>query len=279
MIKKILLSGFSLAITFILVSAINKPNSGGAPSASTGAPSEQTCAMSTCHDDNGVNIGTAKLSIEAPDSIGLNEEVTLKVSLEDVDKIRFGFQVTALDQNNKMVGEFIVTDDERTQVLGDNSNFPDRKYLTYTYMGTLSKAGGAQWEAKWKPTNYTGKVTFYVAGISANNNGNDKGDFTYTTSKAVKVGSFSARNSEKIHQESVRVSISNQELTISNPNFANIKNISITDINGKVILNQEVNQSNAYSTLVLPEFTKGILIVNLITTTGKITQKLFATHD
>ena len=55
MIKKLSLSGFGLVATFILISAINKPTSSGAPSASTGGGGEQTCAMSTCHDDNSIN--------------------------------------------------------------------------------------------------------------------------------------------------------------------------------------------------------------------------------
>lgn len=277
MIKKISIPGFAVMASLILLSAINKPNSSGAPSASTGAPGEQTCAMSSCHDDNSVNSGTAKLSIEIPPTIIAGEDATIKIKIKDAGKTRFGFQVTALNDANVKVGEFSITDSVRTQTLGGNTSFPDRQYLTYTYYGTLDADGEAEWEAKWKTT-LKGNVTFYVAGISANNDGQDKGDFVYTTTKSITVSE--ASKTEKIdYSKALDVIISKSELTIINPYFNYIKTISLTDVNGKSVLYKTLNTASANTKISIPEMNSGIIIATIETTTGTITKKLFITHD
>lgn len=277
MIKKISISGFAVVASLILLSAINKPESSGAPSASTGAPGEQTCAMSTCHDDNSVNSGTAQLSIEIPATIKAGEDATIKIKIKDAGKTRFGFQVTALNDANKKVGEFIITDSERTQTLGGNTSFPDRQYLTYTYYGTLDNDGEAEWEAKWK-TETKGNVTFYVAGISANNDGQDKGDFVYTTTKSITVSE--ASKTEKIsYSKAVDLTITKTKLSIINPYFNAIKSISLTDINGKSILFETLNNADANTEISIPELNNQIVVATIETATGTITKKLFVTND
>jgi len=277
MIKKLSLSGFGLMATFILLSAINKPSSSGAPSASTGGGGEQTCAMSTCHDDNSPNSGTAQLSVEIPDVAIVGGEIPIKVKIKDAGKIRFGFQVTALDESNNKVGEFIITDTERTQVLGGNNSFPDRQYLTYTYLGTIDTDGEAEWEAKWKSTT-KGKITFYVAGISANNDGQDKGDYTYTTSKSIYVGG-NLKITKINYSNNINFKLTNSFLTLTNPYFNYIKTLTVTDVNGKTIFTKTLNTADANLEIKLPELTTGIVIATLKTNTGTITKKLFATHD
>lgn len=277
MIKKISLSGFGLVATFILISAINKPTSSGAPSASTGGGGEQTCAMSTCHDDNSINSGTAQLSVEIADMVKVGEDATIKVKIKDVGKTRFGFQVTALDESNNKVGEFIITDTERTQILGGNNSFPNRQYLTYTYLGTIATDGEAEWEAKWKSTT-KGKVTFYVAGIAANNDGQDKGDFTYTTSKSITVAEAS-KITKVSYSKDISLSLTNSLLTLGNPYYNFIKTLTLTDINGKTLFTKTINTADANVILKLPELSTGVVIATLQTTTGTLTKKLFATHD
>lgn len=277
MIKKLSLSGFGLVATFILISAINKPTSSGAPSASTGGGGEQTCAMSTCHDDNSINSGTAQLSVEIADMVKVGEDATIKVKIKDAGKTRFGFQVTALDESNTKVGEFIISDNERTQILGGNNSFPNRQYLTYTYLGTIDTDGEAEWEAKWKST-IKGKVTFYVAGISANNDGQDKGDFTYTTSKSITVAEAS-KITKITNSKEVTFNLSNSLLIITNPYFNYIKTITITDIQGKILFTKTINNADASTKIKLPELSTGVVIATIQTSTGILTKKLFATHD
>lgn len=283
MIKKISLSGFGLIAIFILISAINKPASSGAPSASTGGGGEQTCAMSNCHDDNSLNSGTAKLTVEVGE-FGSNKTkgFPLKIKITDAGKVRFGFQVTALDANNKKIGQFIITDIDRTQTLGGNNSFPDRQYLTYTYLGTLANNGEAIWEANWAPDDLDltkpGKVWFYVAALSGNNDGQDKGDFTYTTS-ATKSWETTLKNDKLKPESNIRLSLVKSDLTIVNSQLKYIKTISLTDIFGKLILTKTINSTDETTEIKLPELTTGVVIATIETSSGTITKKLFVSHD
>ncbi len=282
MIKKISISGFAAAALFIMISAVNKPVSSGAPSSSTGAPDEQTCGMTTCHDDNSMNSGTANLTIEVG-KFGDNqyEGLPIKIKISDPGKIRFGFQVTALNESNKKVGQFVITDSLRTQIIGGKVSLPDRDYLTYTYFGTLSdKAGVTEWESNWKPTgtDKTGKVTFYVAAIAANNDGEDKGDFVYTT-KASTAWENTLNTNKLMPVSNINVILSITGLTILNPHNSYIKTISISDNTGKLILTKNLKNSDSETQISLPEKASGIIIVTIQTASETITKKLFASHD
>ena len=243
MIKKITISGFAIAALFIMISAVNKPLSSGAPTSSTGAPNEQTCAMSGCHDDNSLNSGTAKLTVDIG-KFGDNNfrGLPIKIKITDAQKVRFGFQVTALNEFNKKIGQFIITDSTRTQIIGDNVNLPERDYLTYTYYGTLgSKTGEAEWEANWIPSgpdwDKPGKVTFYIAAISANNDGQDKGDHVYTTI-AKTSWEITTKTNPPLSESTINVTLSKSALTILNPACDFIKTIYLTDVQGKTVLSK-----------------------------------------
>jgi hypothetical protein len=277
MIKKVIGSGFVLAISFILISAINKPFSNGAPTSSSGAPGEQTCAKSTCHDTYGPNSGTAKLSFEVPENIQLGESIPIKIKMEDFGKVRFGYQVTVLDENNQNTGTFIITDSINTQVLGDNINFPERKYLTYTYLGTLDKAGQIEWQANWKPTT-KGKVTFYVAAISANNDGTDKGDYSYHISKSVQVSQTS--EVKRVNQASqVTCQFKNNTLTILNPEYSTIKSITLSDIKGTIIVHKMIENAALETEIIIPNIPDGLFIASIHTMNSRIIKKFIITHD
>jgi hypothetical protein len=186
---------FSLIIlpsaAMVLLAMVNGPSSSGAPASHTGAPGEQTCATAGCHDDNGINTGTAKLTLDAG---GITNYVpgktyTIKVRIEDPDKVRFGFQILALSANsNENIGKFKITDAVRTQFMPNFHALQDREYVTYTFAGTDAVSPGVgEWSVNWKaPETAMGPVVFYAAAVSANDNENDKGDFSYTQSLLLK---------------------------------------------------------------------------------------------
>lgn len=165
--------------------------SSGAPIGSTGAPGENTCAKSGCHtgQDN-LNAGPGTLRLNH-DLAGLSYEpgqvYSLSVSLEQKDIERFGFALSVLNKEGKSVGEFILTEPSRTQVLPGISHFSGRNYLTYTYAGTQALPDETgKWSFQWKaPETEQGSVTFYFAAVAANNDGTDEGDQVYTDSLKV----------------------------------------------------------------------------------------------
>src|SRR5688572_18573262 len=92
-----------LAVLITLVSATVRKSSSGAPASHTGAPGEQTCATSGCHDDTTPNIGTAQVSLQ----LGNNEQTftpgntyPITVKITDPKVTRFGFQIVALESKS-----------------------------------------------------------------------------------------------------------------------------------------------------------------------------------
>jgi hypothetical protein len=177
------------AILIVTTSGVADILSSGAPVGSTGASGELTCGKSGCHTgDNGannINTGKGTLSITSEQNITNytpGETYTITVALKETGVQRFGFSLTALDENNNKAGTLIVTDQQRTQIFQGAHQFTGRDYLTYRMIGTNPyEPGKGLWTFQWKaPDQPTGTITFYAAGISANNDATDKGDLVYT---------------------------------------------------------------------------------------------------
>lgn len=273
-----LLSLNSLAIAgFLAMAVANKPLSGGAPSASTGAPEEQTCAMSTCHDDKGLNTGTARFSLELPETVKAGERIPVKIKAEDGDKLRFGFQITSLDGNRKKAGTFVLRDSFRTQIIGAHSSLPGREYLTYTYAGTsVETAGSIEWDAYWDAPAQPGKVYFYGAGVSANNDGEDSGDEVFTFEQTVTV--TASAFTRKVSETALQLQVINRTLNIENLQHNLLHNIQIQDMQGRVLYQKALNLTVTHYTEVLAPWLKGPVFITINGSKGSLTQKCYL-HD
>ena len=189
--KNKILSVLSLSALMVIIAASPERSSSGAPGAHTGAPGEQTCATSGCHDDNSVNSGTASLSIEVGSSVTNyvpGKTYAIKVSISETNVKRFGFQLLALNKaTSSSVGTFQISDAGRTQLVKNTQAFSDREYVTYSFNGTdASSEGMSEWTVNWTaPATNLGPVTFYAAGVSANDDMTDKKDHVYTSSKVL----------------------------------------------------------------------------------------------
>lgn len=160
------------------------PSSSGAPASHTGAPDEHTCATIGCHDDNDINSGTAILTIDAgTETYVANKTYEIRIRMTDPSVKRFGFQLVALsDQSAQSAGRIKISDPARTQILHNLHTLKDREYATYTFDGTEAlEEGQTEWKIKWRaPAQASGPITFYVGGVSANDDETDKGDFVFT---------------------------------------------------------------------------------------------------
>jgi len=183
---------FLAAGAFLFVGYKNLPDtlSNGAPAASTGAPLEKHCAASGCHSDFQLNSGSAQVFFsvgngETQYEPGKTYPVTVSVSEPGI--VRFGFQVVVLNNNNTNAGTIQITEPVRTQIVPGFGNISDRKYVTYTFDGTSAvSAGLGKWTFDWTaPENNEGNVTFYLACISADNDGTDMGDYCFTRTLAL----------------------------------------------------------------------------------------------
>ena len=155
--------------------------SSGPPAGFTHAPGEFDCAE--CHLPP-PDAGTGNIQITAPQSYvpGQTYQITVTHANADPTRLRWGFQLTALDDSNSKAGNLQSTS-VLTQVLDNQGPGASRQYIEHTSSGTfINQQGGAHWTFNWTaPATNVGPVTFYVAGNQANNDGNTSGDYVYFT--------------------------------------------------------------------------------------------------
>lgn len=153
--------------------AISGPDPG-----KTGAPGELTCT--DCHN---TTAGSGQFTITAPASYTPGQTYSIQVRhvTADTTRRRWGFELTSL-AGTTAAGTF-VNQNANTRTLTANG----RRYIEQTSAGTFqNQQGGALWTFNWTaPTTNVGPVTFYAAGLQANNNGSESGDQTYTTNVIV----------------------------------------------------------------------------------------------
>jgi hypothetical protein len=137
-----------------------------------------------CHDHNLLNSGPGSVNASGLPSIyEPGQTYTFTVTTAQSGRIRFGFQLTALDTSFKRAGT-LASIDSTTQVI-PQTGFGGRQYIEHTEQGTLSSIPGSQtWHMKWTaPDSDIGTVRFYFAGNATDNSGKqDDNDFIYANS-------------------------------------------------------------------------------------------------
>ena len=157
--------------------------SAGPPAGYTGAPQEEPEACAECHVPP--DAGTGKISITAPQTYvpGRTYPITVTHTNADPTRLRWGFELTVLDNaSDEKAGE-LQNPDGLTQVLNNAGPNSARQYVEHTAAGTfIGQQNGASWTFNWTaPATDVGPVTFYAAGNQANNDGNTSGDYVYKT--------------------------------------------------------------------------------------------------
>src|SRR5918911_819214 len=177
----------AFATTLLLTDNAANPHarafSAGPPAGYTHAPGELDC--SDCHTTPAQSSGTLTLSVPDKYTPGQTYDITVTHASGDATRVRWGFQMTALDPADQKAGAFAPADD-LTRVVGGEGPFPAREYIEHTSKGTFpGQQNGANWTFKWTaPTEDVGPVTFYLAGNQANGDGNSSGDNIYFTFKS-----------------------------------------------------------------------------------------------
>ena len=155
-----LLAGCALALAY----------SSGPPDGKTGRPGEGTCL--DCHSGAGSGDSTELVGLVGgwyqPDSL-----YSLTLWVRYAGQLRWGFELTVVDQNNNSAGQLIVTDSTDTQF----SSAPPG-YLKHTGAGTHpGTPGPTAWTFGWRaPAAGAGAVRFYWCANAADNNGASSGD-------------------------------------------------------------------------------------------------------
>jgi len=104
------------------------------------------------------------------------------VTITDPNARRWGFQASprvTSSASSTGAGQ-VAPSDDNTQIIGTSGTL---QWITHTSAGTRNGTTGPQsFEFNWTaPATNVGDVDFYVAANAANGNGNNQGDFIYTT--------------------------------------------------------------------------------------------------
>jgi aldose sugar dehydrogenase len=157
--------------------------SAGPPAGYTAAPQEEPEACAECHVPP--DAGTGRIFITAPQTYvpGQTYPITVTHSNADTSRLRWGFELTVLDNASDEKAGDLQNINGLTQILNNAGPGSARQYIEHTSAGTfVGQQNGASWTFNWTaPATDIGPVTFYAAGNQANNDGNTSGDYIYKT--------------------------------------------------------------------------------------------------
>jgi len=152
----------------------------GSPNARTGAPGEQTCT--SCHD---ANSGPGVVLINAPSTYvpGQTVQISVNQTTSSTSRRAWGFQLTALDTATNSRAGTMASTTAFTSVAASAT----RQYMNQSGLGNFNgQTNSVSWTFNWTaPATNVGPIRFYVAGLQADNTGDETGDQTYLSNVTV----------------------------------------------------------------------------------------------
>ncbi|MEK6322308.1 MAG: choice-of-anchor V domain-containing protein [Acidobacteriota bacterium] len=137
-----------------------------------------------CHDtfhDPDVGPGSVRMN-NVPAVYNPGQQYTLSVTVQQNNRQRFGFQLTAIDQNWKRAGtlESLGSD----TLVNAETGAGGRQYIEHTEIGTFPNGAASRtWQIRWTaPSTDIGTVRFWFAGNAANGDRTNQNDYIYTSS-------------------------------------------------------------------------------------------------
>jgi hypothetical protein len=221
-----------------------------------------TCNTSGCHTgtlNSGGGSVTVTTDIPATGYVpGQTYSVQVQVTAGGSNGSKYGFSASAVKSGTstftngfaasdattlaKSGGQFIV---HNSSVAGSGPNSSH----TFSF----------QWTA---PASGTGDVTFFAAGNSANGNNSDSGDQIYTGSLTVSEAPGAGLTESIANAFNLFPNPAEEMLSISVPDHLIGSTVRVIDVQGKTVLNQQLNDSSA--TLNVSAFTAGYYVVELL---------------
>jgi hypothetical protein len=165
------------------------PNSRTGAPATGGKPAESLCTG--CHSGNAVNSSGSVTVSGVPTyyTPGTVYPVTLTLtsSQNAIAGHMWGFEVTVIKSSDGTgAGTFTNISGQGTGIRTGSGNFATRSYLGHSGAGLqVDVASPVSWQFQWTaPSSGTGGVVFYFAGLAADGDGSESGEFVYNGSFA-----------------------------------------------------------------------------------------------
>ncbi len=285
--QKILTLLFGVAMVALLTAGKDNGEtilkSSGSHISSTGAPGEETCGKAGCHVDATIDLDN---DFEVTSlTLGAGEKTykpatlySLSLKAKKATVGRFGFQILALDSNNRSIGTFAVpSGSTKVQLQKGAVNGADRNYVTHTTAGNKpAVVGEIEWKFNWTSSQkYQGKVTFYYCVNATNFDAKNTGDHLYvasapymTTTSGVEV------NTQNLPEINIYPTIANEYLTVENPSgFPPATSYSIVSIGGATLLRNEIAAYSPSVTVPLETLANGYYTVLITNGESKIAKQ------
>ena len=223
--------------------ALKSLRTNGSITSMTGAPGENNCT--SCHGGGTLDGNNGMNEMEIVGVTGNEyvpgETVTMQFEMTDGSD-KNGFQLVALNNNDEMAGEFIITNGNQTQ-LRQNLQL-GRDYVTHTVGGT----GQTVWTFDWVTPETGGDVTFYVATNKSANIGSSGGGMIYLSQHTFTAEDLT--NTELVEKPDFEFELAflkNQSqaiLDLQMPNSA-VVFFNLVDLKGSSIYSSDLGIKNA----------------------------------
>ncbi len=193
--RKIYLRNFLFGSAFIAILTSAVMNQSGPGAGYSNAPGDSKCT-SSCHGGGGTIVTSGNTNLTSVRLTGNftgngyipDSTYTIAVTFKQTGKVKFGFEVTPLDQNNNPAGTLTNTNSRTSKVTKVVSG-QTREYIQHTSTGTSSVGtDSTSWVFTWKaPATNIGNINFHLVVMATNNNSSDDaGDILY--GKTVVIG-------------------------------------------------------------------------------------------
>ena len=273
----------SIAIIAIVMSTAFGILSDNGKAGYTGSPSELNC--DDCHSTFGSsNTGTGSIYVTS----SMNnwqyvpgQTYTVNVIVKQSGKPLFGIGFEALTSTNANAGSLVITNPANTQIKTKTVSGITRNNVVHQLNGGMH-ADSAIFTFNWvAPSANIGNVTFYFAGIAANNNGNENNDYVYNSSKVVTPASATGllEQSKTISEFKSYVNTEGRIAIEFQSATADQSRINLYDMDGRMISSQLIESHSigeVKSSISVPaELKSGNYIVSILSSNQKLSSKIF----
>jgi len=249
----------------------------------TGSAGELKC--NDCHNSYGnSNSGTGTIYVTSniPNWRYVpGQTYIVNVIVKQIGKPLFGLGFEALTSTNANAGSLIITNSTKTTIKTKTVSGVTRNNVVHQLNGGLH-ADSAIFTFNWTaPTSNIGNITFYFAGIAANNNGNEDLDYAYNGSKVVSPASTTGLSENNKNISNLKAYINDEgRITLEYSSFEHTSpKINIIDLGGRLVSSEETGQyvsGEVKMTVSVPVGLKsGMYLIRVISNGESLNSKLF----
>jgi hypothetical protein len=249
----------------------------------TGSPMELKC--DDCHSTFG-NSNTGPGTIYVTSSMSNWQYVpgqtyTMNVVVKHTGKPLFGVGFEALTSTNTNAGSLVITNAAKTQIKTKTINGVTRNNVVHQMNGGL-QSDSMVFTFNWvAPESNIGNITFYFAGIAANNDGSEDNDYVYNSSKVVSPASTTAIIENVNSLKSFKAFVNNEGQIAIEFYSSQIDQprINLFDMKGRLISSEMIGVCQAgevKSSIAVPaDLKSGNYVVAILSNDQKLSSRIF----